>query len=188
MTRKTPGGAATYTIAVQRVDASSIPAPSMPAVGQQQQNHHHHHHQPHSHAFNPSPSHLQPPLHHVTIAFPPPPAAISDVTIAPLPPVDGAAAAQWRSGLMDCCSGGAGMWFDAVFCGSCLYYQMLEELDGEPALSSCCMLRSPCTWLNPFWMCRGHAELRWRIAQRHRVPVSCCVALFMLLQTALESD
>ena len=74
---------------------------------------------------------------------------------------------------MDCCSGGGGMWFDAVFCGSCLYYQMLEELDGASEVSSfCCMLRSPCTWLNPFWMCGGHAELRWRIAQRHHIPVS----------------
>ena len=135
---------------------------------QNQQQQLHQYQQPHG-SF-PPPSHLPPTSPH-HLVFPPPP--------PPLPPVvpfdvTAQGPPQWRTGLLDCCSGGAGMWFDAFFCGSCLYFKLQEKLGDQKSLSQACL--TPCTWLNPFWMCGGHAQLRWRIAQRHSVPVRCIVS------------
>jgi hypothetical protein len=89
----------------------------------------------------------------------------ADIVLAPV----GAANGEWNSGLFDCCSGGIGMFFDALFCGTCLYYSLQEDLGTKTSISQCCL--TPCTWCNPFWMCGSHPRLRWQVAQRYNIPV-----------------
>jgi hypothetical protein len=174
--RKAHGDSRTFTARVQRLEPATAtpPAPAATAFvhnipvtsGTYQQQ------QPSSAAFMP----LHLPYHHPASASPPPPAAALRVSPA--------APAQWTTGLMDVCSGGASMFLDALFCGSCIYFQLLDELSfndvseefvsgGSSWENFCWAFRIPGTWLNPFWSCCGHAQLRWRIAKRHNIPVRC---------------
>ena len=183
--RKVHGDSRTFTARVQRLEPSATATPPAPAAtafvqnvsvtsGTYQQQ------QPSSAAFMP----LHPPYHH--------PASPVRLACAPSPPppaaalrVSPAAPAKWTTGLMDVCSGGASMFLDALFCGSCIYFQLLDELSftdvseefstGEQSslANFCWAFRIPGAWLNPFWSCCGHAQLRWRIAKRHNIPVRC---------------
>jgi len=187
--RKDYGDIRTFTTRVQRFEPSATATPPAPAATgfvhnisvtsntyQQQQ--------PSSAALMPlHPPHHHPASHvHLTFAPSPPPPSAAHVFVASPTAVP----AQWSTGLMDLCSGGVSMCLDALFCGSCIYFQLLEELSfidpseefiiySEQSSWSnfCWAFRHLFIFLNPFWACCGHAELRWRIAKRHNIPVRC---------------
>jgi hypothetical protein len=79
----------------------------------------------------------------------------------------------WRTRLFDVCSGGIGMAFDAFFCGSCVYHGLqgnfgdqVDNLGDQVGFKTLL-----CMWLNPFWMCSAHAQLRRRVIQHHNITV-----------------
>ena len=71
------------------------------------------------------------------------------------------------------CSGGIGMAFDAFFCGSCVYHGLQDDFgDQVDNLGDQVGFNTVlCMWLNPFWMCSAHAQLRRRVVQHHNITV-----------------
>ena len=65
------------------------------------------------------------------------------------------------------------MAFDAFFCGSCVYHGLqgnfgdqVDNLGDQVGFKTVL-----CMWLNPFWMCSAHAQLRRRVIQHHNITV-----------------